>query len=170
MSKDYFTLKNKVLEINKLNDKISLIEWNKDDGPKFDTIEEMKDFERKLENGDFDFLFFGIEEFKKKNISHNIIESYTYTLENICFNVYILKKNKRYITYLALKSNEDENVLHNLCRKEYVDKKNAYLHFETLKIELASNTIENIIQALIDGAEQTINSLKNKLELLTSES
>lgn len=170
MSKDYFTLKNKVLEINKLNDEISLIEWNKDDGPKFDTVEEMKDFGRKLENGDFDFLIFGIEEFDKENSNYKIIESYTYTLENICFNVYILKKHNRYITYLALKSNEDENVLHNLCRKECDDRKNAYLHFETLKTEIASNTIENIIQALIVGAEQTINSLKNKLVLLTSES
>ena len=32
---DYIYLKSKVNELNRINDEISLIEWNKDDGPKF---------------------------------------------------------------------------------------------------------------------------------------
>ena len=38
----YIVLKEKISELNKLNDEINLIEWNKDDEPKFTSVEEMK--------------------------------------------------------------------------------------------------------------------------------
>ena len=49
-------LKSKINILNDLNDKINLIEWNKDDGPKFESVEEMKEFEKKVINGDFEFV------------------------------------------------------------------------------------------------------------------
>lgn len=156
--------------MNKLNDELNFIEWNKEEGHKFDTLEEMKDFEIKLENGDFDFLFAKIEELDKKTLNNAILEYYISILENIYFYVYVLKKHDKYITYLALKSNEDTDVLDKLCEKQYDDRKKAHMYFETLKMEISSNAIENILQLIIDGVEQTIISLKNKLELLTNES
>ena len=46
MKTDIYTdIKNKVLELNRINDEVSLFEWTNDDGPKFDSVEEMKEFE-----------------------------------------------------------------------------------------------------------------------------
>lgn len=52
-SESFKLLKSKINILNDLNDKINLIEWNKDDGPKFESVEEMKEFEKKVINGDF---------------------------------------------------------------------------------------------------------------------
>ena len=53
----YIVLKEKISELNKLNDEINLIEWNKDDGPKFTSVEEMKEFESKVISGKLDYIF-----------------------------------------------------------------------------------------------------------------
>ena len=47
----YADIKSKLLELNRINDEVNLLEWNKDDGPKFDSVYEMKEFERKVING-----------------------------------------------------------------------------------------------------------------------
>ena len=47
-SESFKLLKSKINILNDLNDKINLIEWNKDDGPKFESVEEMKEFEEKV--------------------------------------------------------------------------------------------------------------------------
>ena len=124
MKEDYSILKDKVSEMNKLQDEISFINWNKDDGYKFSSVEEMKEFNEKMENGDFDYLF---------------------------------------------TNNDDNDMLENLCRNQNESKQNAYTHFNTLKDEVTTNSIEDILKSLITGAEKTIISLKNKLALLTSE-
>ena len=45
-NKQYLKLRDQVSEMNKIHDEISLINWNKEDGPKFSSVEEMKEFEK----------------------------------------------------------------------------------------------------------------------------
>ena len=57
MKSDSFKiLKSKINILNDLNDKINLIEWNKEDGPKFESVKEMKEFEKKIINDNFEFI------------------------------------------------------------------------------------------------------------------
>lgn len=53
----YADIKSKLLELNRINDEVNLLEWNKDDGPKFDSVDEMKEFKRKVINGELDYIF-----------------------------------------------------------------------------------------------------------------
>ena len=59
-SEHYLTLKKNINEINNINDEINFIEWNNEDGPKFDTVEEMKQFYEKVSNNEFDYFFAGL--------------------------------------------------------------------------------------------------------------
>ena len=70
---------------------------------------------------------------------------------------------------MTITNNDDNDMLENLCRNQNESKQNAYTHFNTLKDEVTTNSIEDILKSLITGAEKTIISLKNKLALLTSE-
>ena len=85
MKEDYSILKDKVSEMNKLQDEISFINWNKDDGYKFSSVEEMKEFNEKMENGDFDYLFTGSDEIKVPTIK--IIENYSHKFGSMLINV-----------------------------------------------------------------------------------
>ena len=53
---NYEILKTKIEELNNLNDEINLIEWNKEDGPHFSSVEEMKEFENRIINGELDYI------------------------------------------------------------------------------------------------------------------
>lgn len=168
-NEQYLKLQKQVIEMNKINDEISLINWNREDGPKFSSIEEMKDFEKRLNNNEFDFLF--NEEDNTKEFNKNIIiESFTHTLEDISFYIYTFqnKNNSKYITYMSL-TNKDNNQIDKLCGNFATNQELAHNYFEILKNEIISNNITDILDNLIIGAEKTIISLKNKLALLTSE-
>ena len=69
----YNKLKENILEMNKIQDEINLIEWNTDDEFKcanFDSVEEMKEFERQVLDGEFDFLFTDeYIEYAKENVN-----------------------------------------------------------------------------------------------------
>lgn len=167
MKEDYSILKDKVFEMNKLQDEISFRNWNNEDGYKFSSIEEMKEFNKRLENGDLDYLFTGSDEIKVPTIK--IIENYSHKFENMLINVFLVEKNEKYITFMNITNNEDNDMLENLCRNQNESQKNAYKHFNILKDEVITNSIEDILKSLITGSEKTITLLKNKLTLLTSE-
>ena len=83
-SESFKLLKSKINILNDLNDKINLIEWNKDDGPKFESVEEMKEFEKKVINGDFEFVL-------DDNIdidNNTILKDYKTTKDNYFFYIY----------------------------------------------------------------------------------
>lgn len=169
--KNYLILKNKVDEMNNLNDKINFIKWNNDSGPKFNSINEMKEFINKVNNDDFNYLF--NEEQKKReieNLKDVFIESYKYKKENVFFFIFTYQKNNEYITYLSLKNLERDELINNLCGKQNSDKKSAHLHFENLKDIVMTNSIDDIFESLIIGATNTIERLKLELDELTSES
>ena len=84
-------------------------------------------------------------------------------------NVFLIEKNKEFITFMTITNNDDNDMLENLCRNQNESKQNAYIYFNTLKDEVTTNSIDDILKSLIIGAEKTIISLKNKLALLTSE-
>lgn len=168
----YLKLREQVSKMNKINDEISLINWNREDGPKFTSIEEMKEFEYRLKNNELDHLFEdedNIDIFDTKDV---IIESFSHTLEYISFYIYTYqnKSNDKYFTYLSLTNKKDNDVIDKLCGNFTSDRKMAHNYFETLKQELTTNTIDDILENLIIGAQNTIVSLNNKLSKLTSES
>ena len=163
----YNDLKIKVNEMNKINDEISLIEWNNDDGPKFESVDEMKEFYRKLENNEFDYLF-GIDEDISQQ--HNkFIEKFDFTLNDMFFFLYTYKKNDDYITYMSMKNLKDNDVLENLYGHKTNDEKVAHSYFEKLKNDITTNTLDYIIDNIIIDVDKNIKKLKTKYEELISE-
>lgn len=156
--------------MNTLNDEIGLIEWNKDDGPKFESVDQMKEFISKLENNEFDYLFNGSKETSVEETKSPIVESFELTLNNIFFYIYTFEKNDNFITYMSLKNLDENDTLHNLCGNKSSSKESAHSYFEELKNAITTNELDDILENLIVGAENTIKQLKQKLELLTSES
>jgi len=109
----YIVLKEKISELNKLNDEINLIEWNKDDGPKFTSVEEMKEFESKVISGKLDYIFDEeiTNELKlRKNYNDDeliiIIENARNVLK-VKYNVEVIKLNQ--ICYKQGKELKNEN-------------------------------------------------------------
>jgi len=171
MEENYSILKDKVIEMNNLNDEIDLIRWNNDEGPKFDSVKELKDFIRSFEDGDLNYIFGDISTNKKNNISKDVfIESYKHTKDNIFFFLFTFKKNNEYTTYLSLKKLDQNDMINNLCGKQDKDKKSAHFYFETLKDIVISNSIEEILVNLIIDVTKTIEKLKYELKELTGES
>ena len=171
--KNYEKLKFNVKIMNEINDDISLIEWNNSDGPKFESVEEMKDFYERLKNNELDYLFTNeyIETNDIPNTKDIIIESYKHTLDNIYFYLYTFKNNSsnEYITYLSLKKLNENYFLNNLCGNCATDKKSAHKYFEKIKNSInTTNNIDDILEDLIIGTENTIKLLKNKLNSLTN--
>lgn len=163
-SEKFNVLKNKINILNDLNDKINLIEWNKDDGPKFESVEEMKEFEKKVINGDFEFVL-------DDNIDNNtILKDYKTTKDNYFFYIYSYKNNDKYITYLSLKNLDETDCIHNLCGYKTDDENSALTYFDKLKNDISNNTIDYIFDNMIIDVDKNINNLKNKYEKLTSES
>lgn len=171
-NEQYLKLRNQVSEMNKINDEISLINWNREDGPKFSSVEEMKDFEYRLKNNELDYLFEDENNTDIPDTRDVIIESFSHTLEDISFCVYTYqnKSNYNYVTYLSLTSINDNDVIDKLCGNFTSDKESAHNYFETLKQGIMNNNINDILENLTIGAQKTIVSLKNKLSKLTTES
>ena len=112
-SESFKLLKSKINILNDLNDKINLIEWNKDDGPKFESVEEMKEFESKVISGKLDYIFDEeiTNELKlRKNYNDDeliiIIENARNVLK-VKYNVEVIKLNQ--ICYKQGKELKNEN-------------------------------------------------------------
>lgn len=167
-SEHYLTLKKNINEMNRINDEISLIEWNNEDGPKFDSVEEMKQFYERLNNNEFDYIFTGSEDEKVETLKKDIIESFEYCLNDYFFYIYTFQKNSDYITYMSVKNIVENDVLNNLCGNKVSDRELAHDYFEKLKNEITENDLEDILKNLIIGTDKTIIQLKNRLIKLTS--
>lgn len=165
-SESFKLLKSKINILNDLNDKINLIEWNKDDGPKFESVEEMKDFEEKVINGDFEFVL----DDNTDTDNNTILKAYKTTKDNYFFYIYSYKNNDKYITYLSLKNLDETDCIHNIYGYKTDDENSALTYFDKLKNDISNNTIDYILNKMIIDVDKNINNLKNKYEKLTSES
>ena len=109
-SESFKLLKNKINILNDLNDKINLIEWNKDDSPNFKSVEEMKDFEEKVINEDFEFVL----DDNTDTDNNTILKDYKATKDNYFLYIYSYKNKDKYITYLSLKNLDETDCIHNI--------------------------------------------------------
>lgn len=164
----YNTLKSKVEELNNLNDEISLIEWNKDDGPKFESVKEMKDFEKTVLNGGFDYLL--DDNTDDVEFSTPIIKTFDYTIDNFIFCIYVYEKNDKFHTYLSIKNKDLDNAIYDMCGNISSSRETALSHFEELKQGIINNNIDDIFNNLLTGVDKTIDKLKIRYNELTSES
>lgn len=162
----YNVLKEKISELNKLNDEINLIEWNKDDGPKFTSVEEMKEFENKVVNGELDYIFENDVDSKK----NEIIKSEKITKDNYLFNVYTYKINDSFNTYLIIKDLQDNEIIENVCGNKSISKDQALSYNDNLTNDIKNKSIDDIFNNLITEIENNINNLKKKYEELTNAS
>lgn len=165
-SESFKLLKSKINILNDLNDKINLIEWNKDDGPKFESVKEMKEFEEKVINGDFEFVL----DDNTDTDNNTILKDYKTTKDNYFFYIYSYKNNDKYITYLSLKNLDEKDYIHNIYGYKTDDENSALTYFNKLKNDISNNTIDYIFNKMIIDVDKNINNLKNKYEKLTSES
>lgn len=164
----YIYLKSKVNELNRINDEISLIEWNKDDGPKFSSVEEMKDFIAKVNNDEFDYLIGSDKE--ESHSDNDFIEKFDYTIDDMFFFIYTFKSNQNYITYLNLKNLKDDDTLNNLYGYKTTDINDSHSYFEKLTSDIKNNSLDYILENMIIDVENNIKRLKTKYEKLVSES
>lgn len=169
MKSNFNELKDLVTEMNDLNDQISFIKFNNDEGVKFDSVEEMKEFLLKVENGNFDFLFDDVNK-EVQTTQKDFVESFNHTKNDIYFFIYTYEKDDKYITYLSMKHLHDDNIINNLCGKENKDKESAHNWFEELKDNILNTSIDELIETLIIGAKNTINNLKIEMQNLASTS
>ena len=152
-SESFKLLKSKINILNDLNDKINLIEWNKDDGPK-------------VINGDFEFVL----DDNTDTDNNTILKDYKTTKDNYFFYIYSYKNNDKYITYLSLKNLDETDCIHNIYGYKTDDENSALTYFDKLKNDISNNTIDYIFNKMIIDVDKNINNLKNKYEKLTSES
>lgn len=169
MKSNFNELKDLVTEMNDLNDQISFIKFNNDEGVKFDSVKEMKDFFLKVENGNLDYLFDDVD-VKKQTQQKEFVESFNHTKNDIFFFIYTYERDDKYITYLSMKNLNDDYIINNLCGKENKDKESAHNWFEELKNNILNTSIDELIETLIIGAKNTINSLKIEMQNLASTS
>lgn len=169
MKSNFNELKDLVTEMNNLNDQISFIKFNNDEGVKFDSVKEMKDFFLKVENGNLDYLFDDVD-VKNQTQQKEFVESFNHTKNDIFFFIYTYERNDKYITYLSMKNLNDDYIINNLCGKENKDKESAHNWFEELKNNILNTSIDELIETLIIGAKNTINSLKIEMQNLASTS
>lgn len=162
----YNELKGKISELNKINDEINLIEWNNDEGPKFSSVEEMKEFESTIIDGRLDYIFKG-----ENNIcSGEKIKIGEITKDDYFFCIYTFKKDNNYITYLNIKNLKDNDVLENLYGNKTTDKEESLSYNEKLKNDISNNTLDYIFENIIIDINNNIKRLKAKYEELTGES
>ena len=156
----YNKLKERISEMNRIQDEINLIEWNTDDEFKcanFDSVEEMKEFERQVLDGEFDFLF-----------DEEYIE---YAKKDINFYLYTYKdKNNNFITYMCMTKYDDKDLFDNLYGFKTENKNEAHEYFEKLKSDLCNNTLEYILENIIIDIENNTKNLKDKYNELVNES
>lgn len=168
-SDQFLTLKKNINEMNNINDEINFIEWNNEDGPKFDTVEEMKQFYEKVSNNEFDYFFTRSDEEKIDLLENKIIESYEYFIDDYFFYIYTFQRENDYITYMSVKNIVENDVLNNLCGNKVSNRELARAYFETLKNDITTNNIEDILKGLIIKTDKSLIELKNRLAKLTSE-
>lgn len=151
-------LKEKINQLNSIRDKIDFIEWNKDDGPKFTSIKEMKDFENKVNNGELDYIFNN-----DIAISNNkIIKAYKITKDNYFFYIYTYSNNGSYLTYMNIKNLSNNDVLENLYGYKANNMEKALSYSGNLNKDISNNTLEQIFKNII-------NDISNKTKELTAE-
>lgn len=160
----YADIKSKLLELNRINDEVNLLEWNKDDGPKFDSVDEMKEFERKVVNGELDYIF----NEKKTAMSGGMIKTEEITKDDYFFYIYTFKNDNKFITYMSIKNLINNDVLQNLYGNKTTDKEQALSYNEKLKNDIINNTLDYIFENIIVDINNNIDKLKKKYEELTS--
>ena len=154
--------------MNTLNDEISFKKFNLEEGPKFESIEEMKKFILKVENNNYDFLFDDKEDIILYNSDKQFIESFNYTKADFYFFIYTIERNNKYITYLSIKNLNENESINKICGKENIDKDSAHNWFIELKNTIINNSVDNIINELIIGAKKTIKKLELELQELAN--
>lgn len=169
----YNKIKENISELNKIQDEINLLEWNTDDEFKcanFNSVEEMKEFEEKVLNGEFDFIF-SDEDINNIKNTGNIIESYEHTLDNINFYIYTYEDtNNNYTTYMAIKNIDDDNTIDKLYGYKTSIKSESHDYFEKLKNDISNNTLEYILENIVIDIENNIKNLKIKYDKMVNES
>lgn len=160
----YADIKSKLLELNRINDEINLLEWNKDDGPKFDSVDEMKEFERKVINGELDYIF----NEEKTAMSGEMIKTEEITKDDYFFYIYTFKNDNKFITYMSIKNLINNDVLQNLYGNKTTDKEQALSYNEKLKNDIINNTLNYIFENIIVDINNNISNLKKKYEELIS--
>jgi len=164
---NYEILKTKIEELNNLNDEINLIEWNKEDGPRFSSVEEMKEFENRIINGELDYI---LDESIIEDTESNMINTFNHTIDNYFFYIYTFKKDNEFITYLTIKDLNNNYVLNHLYGNKTSNEESAHSYFEKLKNDITTNTLDYLFKNMIVDVEKNINILKTKYEKLTNES
>ncbi len=164
---NYEILKTKIEELNNLNDEINLIEWNKEDGPRFSSVEEMKEFENRIINGELDYI---LDESIIEDTENNMINTFNHTIDNYFFYIYTFKKDNEFITYLTIKDLNNNYVLNHLYGNKTSNEESAHSYFEKLKNDITTNTLDYLFENMIVDVEKNINILKTKYEKLTNES
>lgn len=162
----YIVLKEKISELNKLNDKINLIEWNKDDGPKFTSVEEMKEFENKVINGELDYIF----DEEITNTKGEMIKTEEITKDDFFFYVYTYKRKNEFITYLTIKNLKSNEILQSVCGNISNNKDDELSYNENLTNDIKNNTLDYIFNRIITDVDKNISELKRKYEELTNAS
>lgn len=160
----YADIKSKLLELNRINDEVNLLEWNKDDGPKFDSVDEMKEFELKVINGELDYIF----NEEKTAMSGEMIKTEEITKDDYFFYIYTFKNDNKFITYMSIKNLINNDVLQNLYGNKTTDKEQALSYNEKLKNDIINNTLDYIFENIIVDINNNISNLKKKYEELTS--
>lgn len=122
----------------------------------------MKQFYEKLSNNEFDYLFLESDKEKIDLSGNKIIESYEYFTDNYFFYIYTFQKDNDYITYMSVKNIVENDVLNNLCGNKVSDRELARDYFETLKNDITTNNIEDILKTLIIDTDKILIQLKNR--------
>ena len=165
----YADIKNKVLELNRINDEVSLFEWNKDDGPKFDSVEEMKEFEERVLNGDLDYLISYDSDFIHSDIDC-VVNTFKHSINDYTFYIYTYKKNDDYITYMSIQYLDDDDTINNIYGYKTSDKEKSDSYVEKLKDDITSNTLDYIFTNIKVDVENNIKNIKRKYDEWTSAS
>lgn len=165
----YKDIKNKVLELNRINDEVNLFEWNKDDGPKFDSVEEMKEFEERVLNGDLDYLISDDPDVIHNDIDF-VVDTFKHSINDYTFYIYTYKKNDDYITYMSIKCLNEDDTINNIYGYKTSDKKQSDSYVEKLKNDITTNTLDYIFTNIKTDVENNIKNLKTKYNELTSAS
>lgn len=164
----YNDIKNKVSELNKINDEVNLLEWNNDDGPKFDSVEEMKEFENRVLNGDLDYLISDNSNFICDNDC--LIDNFKYSINDYTFNIYTYKRNDDFITYMSINYLDENDTINNIYSYKTSDKEKSDSYVEKLKNDITNNTLDYIFTNIKIDVENNIKNLKRKYDELTSAS
>lgn len=172
-TKNFNIIKDKIKELNDIKDNIDLYEWNNTDDEykcaNFNSVDEMREFENRVLNGEFDFIF-NNDFLDNINDMYEIIEKCNYTKDNINFYVYTYQKDNDFITYMAITNLETETTLDNLYGFKTNDEKEARDYFKKLVDDLQNNTLEYIFEQIVIDIEKNIKIYKNKYEELTTKS